>query len=203
MQVTVVGIAGGSGSGKSTLAHAVLERTQPHSVALSFDSYYKDQRHLSRAARRRVNYDHPDSLDVERFRGDLAMLKAGHTIASPVYDFPADTRSEAIALIDPAPVVVVEGILLFVFDAVCDLIDLRVFVDVPEEIRTERRVARDVAERGRTRAQALAQIDRTVRPMHGEFVQPSAERAHITIDGTAETGASVATLTDVLSSPVV
>lgn len=203
MQVTVVGIAGGSGSGKSTLAHAVLEHTRPQSVALSFDSYYRDQCHLTRDARRKVNYDHPNSLDVERFSDDLATLKAGHSVAAPVYDFSADTRSDEIALVDPAPIVVVEGILLFVFDAVCELIDLRVFVEVPEAIRTERRVARDVAERGRTREHALAQIARTVRPMHGEFVQPSAERAHVTIDGTAETQASAAMLADLLSSPVI
>jgi len=186
VQTTVIGIAGGSGSGKSTLAQRVVEFAPAATVMLAFDSYYRDQRDVSNQVRQKVNYDHPNSLDVERFTQDLASLKAGNTVAAPVYDFSAHTRSDDIHLIEPAPIVVVDGILLLVFEEICDLVDIKVFVDVSDEIRTARRVERDVAERGRTVDYAMAQIERTVRPMYGEFVGPSMERADVVIDGTSD-----------------
>lgn len=186
MQPVVIGIAGGSGSGKSTLARAVADAVPHPTSMLPFDNYYRDQAHLSRVERERVNYDHPNSLDVDRFAADLEQLRSGRELAAPVYDFAAHTRSRDIHLVDPAPVVVVDGILLFVFDEICALLDLKVFVEVSDAERTRRRVARDVAERGRTRSFALEQIERTVRPMYGEFVQPSADRADLIVDGTAD-----------------
>ena len=184
MRGVVVGIAGGSGSGKTTLAKAVTELTPHPTCSLAFDSYYRDQEHLSPSEREVVNYDHPNSLDVERFVADLATLKSGLPLAAPVYDFAAHTRSPDIELIDPQPVIVVDGILLFVFPEICELVDVRVFVDVPDDVRTSRRLERDVAERGRTHEFAMAQIERTVRPMYGEFVQPSIDQADLIIDGT-------------------
>ena len=185
MQPMVIGIAGGSGSGKTTLAQAVADTAPVQCARLAFDSYYRDQKHLTVVERQRVNYDHPNSLDVDQFVMDLAHLRQGRQLAAPVYDFSAHTRSDDVELIDPHPVVIVDGILLFVFPEVCELIDLRVFVDVSDAVRTSRRVERDVAERGRTETFALEQIDRTVRPMYGEFVAPSKDHAHVVIDGTA------------------
>lgn len=184
MQPVVIGIAGGSGSGKTTLAHAVASSAPVRCTRLAFDSYYRDQRGRSMEERTRVNYDHPNSLDVEQFVSDLATLRAGRQLAAPVYDFSTHTRSEDVELIEPEPMVIVDGILLFVFPEVCELLDLRVFVDVSDSLRTERRLDRDVAERGRTREQALDQIERTVRPMYGEFVQPSIDQADVVVDGT-------------------
>ncbi len=185
MQPIVIGIAGGSGSGKSTVAAAV-RAASPHAVAsLGFDDYYRDQRHVDFAERERVNYDHPNALDIETFTADLSHLRAGRPIAAPIYDFAVHSRSTDVRLLEPQPIIVVDGILLFVFEEICRLIDLRVFVDTTDEVRTERRVERDVAERGRTEAYALAQIERTVRPMYGEFVGPSSDRAHLIVDGTA------------------
>ncbi len=202
MQLVVIGIAGGSGSGKTTLAEAVVADSHGRTATLAFDSYYKDQAALSPEQRARTNYDHPNSLDVERFVQDLAQLKAGHAVAAPVYDFAQHTRSADVHLIDPAPTIVVDGILLFVFDEICDLIDLKVFVDVSDQVRTERRVARDVAERGRTPEFALAQIERTVRPMYGEFVGPSLDRADLVIDGTYNPAASAGRVLGALQTPV-
>jgi uridine kinase len=184
VQPIVIGIAGGSGSGKSTLAAAV-RAASPHPVAsLGFDDYYRDQRHVAFAERERVNYDHPNALDIEAFTADLTELRAGRSVAAPIYDFAVHSRSTDVRLLDPHPIIVVDGILLFVFEEICRLIDLRVFVDTSDAVRTERRVGRDVAERGRTADYALAQIERTVRPMYGEFVGPSADRAHLVVDGT-------------------
>lgn len=184
MQPVVIGIAGGSGSGKTTLAQAVASSAPVPTARLAFDSYYRDQRDRSMAERTRVNYDHPNSLDVDQFVADLATLRAGRQLAAPVYDFSTHTRSADVEVIEPEPIVIVDGILLFVFPEVCELLDLRVFVEVSDVLRTERRLARDVAERGRTRSQALDQIERTVRPMYGEFVQPSVDQAHVVVDGT-------------------
>ncbi len=202
MQTTVIGIAGGSGSGKSTLAQRVVEFAPADTVMLAFDSYYRDQRYVSKQDRQRVNYDHPNSLDVERFTQDLAALKAGSGIAAPVYDFATHTRSDEIHLVEAAPIVVVDGILLLVFEEICDLVDIKVFVDVPDEIRTARRVARDVAERGRTARYALEQIERTVRPMYGEFVGPSMDRADLVVDGTADVDTSAHAVLGVIGATV-
>lgn len=200
MQAVVIGIAGGSGSGKSTLVDSIVRTSPTRCATLSFDAYYRDQREVSMAQRCKVNYDHPNSLDVERFVADLTHLKSGTQIAAPVYDFANHTRADDIHIIEPAPVIVVDGILLFVFDEICELIDLRVFIDVNEETRTERRVRRDIEERGRTREFALEQIERTVKPMYGEFVHPSIDRAHLVVDGTADSVSSADTIVDAASA---
>lgn len=190
MQPVVIGIAGGSGSGKTTLVEAVVEAAPTRCARLAFDSYYRDQSHRTPAEREKTNYDHPNSLDVERFITDLATLRSGVPLLAPVYDFARHTRSADVEIIEPQPLVLVDGILLFVFDEICELLDLAVFVDVDDDTRTGRRVVRDVAERGRTREFALEQIERTVRPMYGEFVHPSIDNAHLVVDGTAPPGAS-------------
>lgn len=192
MQPVVIGVAGGSGSGKSTLVDAIVAQAPVPCATLPFDNYYRDLAHLSLEARERINFDHPNSLDVEQFADDLAALKSGRSVATPVYDFAAHTRSADVVLLEPRPIVLVDGILLFVFPEICELLDLAVFVDVSDEVRTSRRVGRDVAERGRSEAYALAQIERTVRPMYGEFVHPSMDNADLFIDGTADPTVSAA-----------
>lgn len=182
----MIGIAGGSGSGKSTLVRAIRSQVQHPCAVLAFDSYYRDQSDKPMEDRRRTNFDHPNSLDVEQFSHDLGLLRGGRQLAAPVYDFSTHTRTNDIELVEPQPIVLVDGILLFVFEEICDLLDLKVFVDVADEIRTERRVLRDVAERGRTRGSALDQIERTVRPMYGEYVHPSMTEADLVIDGLAD-----------------
>ena len=194
----VIGIAGGSGSGKSTLVRAVVDNAPVPCSTLAFDNYYRDQGHLPIDDRHKVNYDHPNALDVEQFTADLAALRSGRSLAAPVYDFATHTRSADVELLEPRPIVLVDGILLLVFDEICELLDIAVFVDVSDHLRTERRVVRDIAERGRTREYALAQIDRTVRPMYGEFVHPSIDRANLVIDGTADPVASAVRVIDSL-----
>lgn len=194
----VIGIAGGSGSGKSTLVDAIVASASVPCATLPFDNYYRDLGHLSLAERQRVNFDHPNSLDIEQFTADLGALRAGAPVATPVYDFARHTRSRDVELLDPQPILLVDGILLLVFEEICTLLDVAVFVDVSEAERTRRRVARDVAERGRTHAYALAQIERTVRPMYGEFVHPSKDNADLVVDGTADPTASAARILDAL-----
>ncbi|MEL7156731.1 MAG: uridine kinase [Actinomycetota bacterium] len=179
----LVGICGGSGSGKTTLARRVAERFQLErgpagATVVSFDAYYRDQGHLPPTERAAVNYDHPDSLDGALLAADLRRLQAGAETAIPVYDFATHTRSADLRVLDPADVIVVEGILLFSFPEVRNQLDFRVFRQCPEEIRFERRIRRDQRDRGRTEASVRAQLAATVKPMHDRFVEPYAAEAH-------------------------
>ncbi|RMH75574.1 MAG: uridine kinase, partial [Actinomyces sp.] len=167
MTSTVCGICGGSGAGKTTLTRLLVDRLGPERVSvLAFDAYYHDLSHLSPDERARRNYDHPDSLDHELFVEHLGALRAGAAIEVPVYDFATHTRTGETRRLDPRPVVLVDGILLFAFAGIRDLLDHRIFIDVPADIRLARRIRRDVVERGRRPDDVRRQFARTVAPMH-------------------------------------
>ncbi len=185
----LIGICGGSGSGKSTLANALADHLGEETAVLAFDSYYKDHGHLSPTERDQVNYDHPDSLDIDLFVTHLDQLTAGHSIDVPVYDFATHTRAAGTNQLQAGDTVIVEGILLFAFDEISDRMTLRVFRDCPEELRFQRRVERDVAERGRTPESVAAQFEATVKPMHDRFVQPSMAVADVVIASTGDINA--------------
>lgn len=176
----LIGISGGSGSGKTTLAEMVADHFgHTGAAAFAFDSYYRDQAHLCAEDRALVNFDHPDSLDVELFVQHLRDLKRDNEIAVPVYDFSTHARTSDVHIIDPKPIVVVEGILLLAFPQIRECLDLTVYRDCPEDVRYERRLARDVAERGRTTESVADQFAKTVKPMHDQFVQPSLDVADL------------------------
>ncbi len=171
--VKTCGICGGSGAGKTTLTRHLLDRLGADQVSvLAFDSYYRDQSHLTPPERAMVNYDHPDSLDHALFAADLELLRSGQTIEAPVYDFATHTRTAARVRVEPRPIVIVEGILLLSFPAVQSHLDLSAFIDVPEDVRLARRIKRDVAERGRDAEDVVRQFRATVAPMHDQFVEP-------------------------------
>lgn len=146
-------------------------------MVLSFDAYYHDQSHLPMAERALVNYDHPDSLDVALMAGHLRALRAGEGIGVPGYDFATYRRTGDVELVEPADLVLVEGILLFAFADLWELLDYRVFRNCPEPVRFERRLTRDITERGRTVASVKAQLAASVKPMHDRYVQPHATAA--------------------------
>ena len=200
MSSIFVGIAGGSCSGKTTLVKCVEEQLNLSVARLAFDSYYCDQGHLSLRERALVNYDHPDSLDVDLFIEDIRMLRRGFDISSPVYDFATHTRSDKITEISPSEVILIDGILLLAFSEICDLLDLKLFVSAPEDIRLERRIFRDVAERGRTAQQAHTQFLETVQPMHAQFVEPSKENADLILDGVGDINKMVETVESQIDS---
>jgi len=179
----VWGVGGGSGSGKSTLVGMFVAAMPPRTVTvLSFDAYYRDLSHLSAADRAAMNFDHPDSLESELLLKHLDALCAGGSVAMPDYDFAAHTRLPGTAALDPAPVVLVEGILLYAFPQLCSRFDFKVFIDVPEDVRLERRIARDVVTRGRSEESVRAQFAATVAPMHWEFVQPGRDVAERVVE---------------------
>ncbi len=178
----VIGIAGGTGSGKTTVARVILDRAGAQNIAyLPHDAYYKDLTVLSMNQRHEVNFDHPDSLDTPLLVEHVKLLKQGEPIHMPVYDFKTHSRTPDTVTIQPQPVIVVEGILIFAEPELRELFDVRIFVDTDADIRFIRRLQRDIAERGRSADSVIQQYLHTVRPMHLEFVEPSKRYADVII----------------------
>jgi uridine kinase len=177
-------IAGGTASGKSSIVSRFVAATG--AAHLSHDRYYFDA-----PEPRGHDFDHPDALDTARLVADVERLKRGESVELPVYSFASHTRSIVTETMHPTPVIVVEGILVLADPRLAALADLTVFVDAPEEVRFERRLRRDMAERGRTEESVRAQYAETVKPNHDRFVQPSKERASVVLDGTADLVQSV------------
>lgn len=179
--VMVIGIAGGSGSGKTTLAQKIKEVFEEDVIILCHDYYYKSNDCISLEDRKKLNYDHPDSFDTDLLIEHLKRLKEMDTIYHPVYSFVDHTRLKETVEVKPAKVIIVEGILIFENKQLCDLMDIKVFVDTDSDVRIIRRLLRDVQERGRDLDSVVNQYLSTVKPMHEEFVDPSKKRADIII----------------------
>lgn len=187
-----IGICGGTGSGKTTIARAIVEAVGRENVVLvEQDSYYRNLSDMPLDERHQANFDHPDAIDSDMLVNHLMRLKQGLNFEMPLYDFKTHTRSDRIEIIEPKPVVIVEGILIFAEPRVLDLLDMRVYVDTPSDIRFIRRLQRDIAERGRTVESVIDQFYRTVRPMHFEFVEPSKRHADVIVPEGSKTGMTV------------
>lgn len=177
----LIGVVGGSGSGKTTVARAIYDFLPMNAAFIDMDAYYKDLSHLGLEERRQINFDHPDSIDTDLMVAQLLELRSGRPIRKPTYDFAAHTRATATVEIEPRDVVVVDGILLFAEERLRELFDIKIFVDVDDDVRFIRRLQRDVAERGREMEDIIRQYLATVRPMHLEFVEPSKRYADVII----------------------
>lgn len=162
------------------MAKRLVDRLGPtRACGISFDSYYRDLAHLRVEQRAQVNFDHPDSLDHRLLIEHLELLRDNQTIAVPEYDFATHTRSGGLTLVEPKRFVILEGILLFAFGEVRDLLDHRIFRQVDTGVRAERRLARDVNERGRSRESVMRQWNETVQPMHDRYVEPFVAHADV------------------------
>ncbi|MBN9167712.1 MAG: uridine kinase [Myxococcales bacterium 68-20] len=178
----VLGIAGGSGSGKSTIARAVLEALPPGSgVMLQQDHYYRPQTHLPESERESVNYDHPDALELDLMTQHLDALRSGKSIQRPTYDFTVHDRAKDGVLVEPAAIIVVEGILVLADERLRSRFEVKLYVDTDPDIRVMRRIRRDLEHRGRSFGQIRKQYYESVRPMHLAFVEPSKRFADIVI----------------------
>jgi len=182
MAPLVVGIAGGTGSGKTTVAKTIAAALPAGRVAMiEFDAYYRDLPHLSPDDRAKINFDHPDALEIELLVEHLGQLKEGAAVEVPSYDFKTHRRRPESHRVEAARVVLVEGILVFVDPRVRERLDMKIFVDTDSDIRVFRRIRRDMEQRGRTFESIREQYYKTVRPMHLQFVEPSKRWADLII----------------------
>lgn len=179
----IFGIAGGTGSGKSTVARRVADALGVASVAfLEMDSYYRDFSHLPRHdLDHHVNWDHPDSFDVPLLASHMQALARGDAVETPIYEFSTHSRSREVRRVEPADVIVIDGILLLAEEALRSKCDVKVYVDADPDTRLIRRIRRDMATRGRSLDSILDQYLRTVQPMHLQFVEPSKRYADIIV----------------------
>ncbi|MGC9359677.1 MAG: uridine kinase [Anaerolineae bacterium] len=178
----VVGVAGGTGAGKTTISRAILADVGEERITyIQHDAYYRDLGHLPMAERRQQNMDHPDALETELLLEHLASLRRGEPVEIPVYDFGTYRRTERTNLVQPRPVILVEGILVLATPELRDELDVKVYVDADADIRLIRRLRRDILERGRDLPSVIAQYLDTVRPMHLQFVEPSKRYADVIV----------------------
>ena len=195
-RTVVIGLGGGSGSGKTTIAEALVDAIAGVAY-VRHDDYYRHRPELSFEQRTKVNYDHPDSLETPLLVSHLEKLREGQPVDRPVYDFTTHLRAERTVMVAPAPVVLVEGILVLADEDLRSLLDLKIYVDTDADLRLARRMRRDMEERGRTPDSVLNQYLTTVRPMHLEFVEPSKRHADMIIPGGFRVGA-VATVIEMI-----
>ncbi len=176
----IIGVTGGSGSGKTTVSREIFDHLKGESVVMiQQDSYYKAQDNISVAQRRQKNYDHPDAFDMALLADDLRKLVQREAIEEPIYDYKVSTRAKETRHVEPADVIIVEGVLLFVDQEVRDLLDIKVYVDTDDDLRFIRRLQRDMSERARTSESVITQYLETVKPMHHQFVEPTKRYADV------------------------
>ena len=178
----IIGIAGGSGSGKTTVVKAITQQLKERVVVIPQDSYYKDSSHLPPEERQKVNFDHPDSIDFELLNRHLKELKEGKSIEQPVYSYITCSRSKTETItVDPAEVIIIEGILIFTCKHLREQMDIKIFVDADDDDRLMRVMARDIIERGKTVESVIERYTKTVKPMYLQFIEPSKRYADIII----------------------
>lgn len=177
----LVGIAGGSGSGKTTIANKIVDHFKERILHIPHDRYYKAQDQLPMEERIKTNYDHPNALETDLMIQQLKELMEGNEVQMPQYDFTTHTRMKEMTTEKPAPLILVEGILIYENKELRDLLDLKIFIDVDADIRILRRLKRDVEERGRTVEMSINQYMETARPMHEKYVEPTKHLSDILI----------------------
>ena len=183
----IIGISGGSASGKTSFTKKVLGKVDPsYVVHMEHDLYYKNKEDIPEKLLKSRNFDHPDTLDNKLFIEHLSMLEQGLPINQPIYDYTIDNRKPETNLIQPKPIIIVEGVMIFSVKELRDLMDIKVFIHTDKDIRLMRRVLRDIKERGRSVESVIDQYQQTVRPMHAKFVEPNKIFSDVIISGNTE-----------------
>ena len=181
MKVLTIGIAGGTGSGKTTITKKIIREFGGDVSVIYHDNYYKAHDEMPYSERCKLNYDHPDAFDTELMLEHLRALKRGESVLCPVYDYSQHNRSDKTMEVHSARVLIVEGILIFADNRLCDEMDIKLYVDTDADVRILRRIVRDVRDRGRSLESVVNQYLSTVKPMHEQFVEPSKRRADLII----------------------
>lgn len=200
MKPFIIGVAGGSGSGKTTVVKHIIEKVgQNNLVLIQHDSYYRDLKHLDFEERAKQNFDHPSSLESELLVRHVQALLQGYSVEMPIYDFKEHVRLNETKRLEPRPVILVDGILIFFEKELRDLMHLKLYVDTDADVRLLRRLRRDIVERKRTVENVLDQYERHVRVMHLEFVEPTKRYADIIIPHGGENKAALEMLNALIS----
>lgn len=182
MKTIIIGIAGGTGSGKTTIAKNIAKAYGRGEVLrLDLDSYYRDLSELPMGERVKVNFDHPSSLEIDLLVKNVKDLCEGNTVEIPIYNFATHTRSDETRKVEPHHVIIIEGIMALYFEELTQIMDVKLFVETPSDIRFIRRLNRDIMERGRSVDSVIEQYKKTVRPMHHQFVEPNKYLADIIV----------------------
>ena len=180
MEVRLIGITGGSGSGKSTVVRRIKE-AYPEAVVISQDSYYRSAPFISNDNITAYNFDHPDAFDMDLMLDNLRDLKDGRACMMPQYDFVHHRRTDEFVRVEPSNLIILDGLMIFYDERIRDVLDLKLYVDTPADIRFIRRLQRDIKERGRTVESVIEQYTKVVRPGHFNFIEPMKEYADIII----------------------
>jgi len=195
----IVGIAGGTGSGKTTVVNKIIERLPKGEVAvITQDAYYKDSGHLPIEERQEINFDHPRSLEFKLLVNHLKKLRCGESIEQPIYSYLTCTRSQETIPIAPKHVVLVEGILILTNAFLRKMFDIKVFVDADADDRLSRVINRDIIDRGRSIGKVLARYEKTVKPMHLQFIEPSKKYADLIVPQGGENEVAINVLADII-----
>jgi len=178
----IIGIAGGTGSGKTTVVNSILRNLNAEEVlVISQDNYYKDHNELSLDEREKINFDHPRSIDFDLLTSHVLALKNGETIEQPLYSFITHSRKDETILTHPKDVIIIEGILVLTYPELRELFDVKIFVHADSDERLIRRIRRDIQERGRDLDEVLTRYQKTLKPMHEQFIEPSKNHADIIV----------------------
>lgn len=195
----IIGIAGGTGSGKTTVVNRIVELLpQGEVVVIPQDSYYRDNSHLPLEQRQEMNFDHPDSIEFELLVEHLRRLKSGELVEQPIYSYLTCTRAKETVPIQPRHVIIVEGILIFSCEDLRKLMDIKVFVDADADDRLSRVIARDIVERGRSVNKVLERYEKTVKPMHLQFIEPTKRYADIIVPQGGNNSVAINILTSII-----
>jgi len=195
----IVGIAGGTGSGKTTVVKEVVRRLPPNEVAvIPQDSYYRDNSHIPMDQRQEINFDHPSSIEFELLVEHIGRLKEGKAIRQPIYSYLTCTRSDEFIRVEPKNVIIIEGILILQNPDLRDLMDIKVFVDADNDDRLMRVISRDLQERGRSVNTVLERYEKTVKPMHLQFIEPTKRYADIIVPQGGQNKVAISILTSII-----
>ena len=179
----IIGVFGGTGSGKTTIVNQIVSDFNTSDIqVISQDAYYKDNSNITYQARCLLNFDHPEAIDFELLYQHLSALKNGETIEQPVYNFKTHNRTDKTLEISPKKILILEGILIMNYPKLRSLLDLKVFIDTNNDMRMERRVNRDISERGRTPKEVMDRYINTLKPMHDQFIEPMKIYADVVIE---------------------